>query len=123
MSGAGIEEKVIGVLAEALDRDPASIRLHDSLIDDLGAESIDFLDIQFQLEAAFGVKLPADDIWKGNLDRADPAAVTAHLAQLRERMPDFDWERFPQAPLPADLPRLITPRTIVEYMRRTLGTA
>jgi acyl carrier protein len=122
MSGTGIEEKVIGVLAEALDRDAASIRLHDSLIDDLGAESIDFLDIQFQLEAAFGVKLPADDIWKGDLERADPAAVAAHLGVLRERMPDFDWERFPKAPQASDLPRLITPRTIVEYMRRTLGT-
>lgn len=115
-----IHAKVVAVLAEALDQDPARIRPHASLIDDLGAESIDFLDIVFRLESAFALRIPADEIWKGSLRAEDPAALAEDLARLRERTPEFDWARFPKDPRREDLPRLITVRTIEEYLRGRL---
>ena len=48
-----LRQRVVALVADALDRDAAAVSPSDSLIDDLGAESIDFLDLQFRLESAF----------------------------------------------------------------------
>ena len=53
-----IYPKVAETMADALGRDVAELRRDASLIDDLGAESIDFLDIVFRLERTFKVKIP-----------------------------------------------------------------
>ena len=57
LSRHDIELRVVDIVAAALDQEPAAVRLHDSLIDDLGAESIDFLDIQFRIESGFGIRV------------------------------------------------------------------
>lgn len=123
MNRQEIESKVVEVVADALDRKPSEVTLHASLIDDLGAESIDFLDIVFRLETAFDLKIPEDEIWKGSAELAsdDPAAAEASLARLKERTPAFRWDRFPPRPARRDLPRLITVRTIVDYLDGRLG--
>lgn len=123
MNRQEIESKVVEVVADALDRKPSEVTLHASLIDDLGAESIDFLDIVFRLETAFDLKIPEDEIWKGSAELAsdDPAAAQASLARLKERTPGFRWDRFPSRPAKRDLPRLITVRTIVDYLDGRLG--
>src|SRR5206468_6300906 len=53
-----IYSKVQGVLVDALGVDEEEVTPKASLIDDLGAESIDFLDIVFRLEKAFDIKIP-----------------------------------------------------------------
>ena len=55
-------EKVRRCVAEALAIDPTKVTPSASLIDDLGAESIDFLDLVFRLEAEYHVKIPRDGI-------------------------------------------------------------
>ena len=123
MDRTRIEETVIGIVADALDRKPGEVRPDSSLIDDLGAESIDFLDIVFRLEGAFDLKIPEEEIWKGSMDLAseDPGAVAAGLARMKERMPGFRWDRFPEQPGKRDLPRLITVATIVDYLEGRLA--
>ena len=122
MSGAapGVADRVRRIVAEALDRPEADVLPSSSLIDDLGAESIDFLDLVFRLESAFGIKIAEDDLWAGsaNLARADAETFERGIARLRSEMPDFPWDRFPQGVTRADLPRLITVRTIVQYLER-----
>ena len=54
--------KVAETMADALGCDVEQVKLDASLIDDLGAESIDFLDIVFRLERAFKVKIPRGKI-------------------------------------------------------------
>ena len=54
--------KVAETIADALGCEVADVRLNASLIDDLDAESIDFLDIVFRLERAFKVKIPRGKI-------------------------------------------------------------
>src|SRR3954464_13972338 len=54
--------KVAEILADALACKVGKVKLEASLIDDLGAESIDFLDIVFRLERAFKVKIPRGKI-------------------------------------------------------------
>ena len=118
-----IEARVLSIVADALDRPAESVTLDASLVDDLGAESIDFLDIAFRLESAFGLKIPEEEIWAGSFDGvgSDPDAIAARLAELKARRPDFRWDRVPARPTRADLPRLITAGTVVDYLQARLS--
>jgi acyl carrier protein len=127
-----IAQRVLAVIAEALDRPVSSLGLADSLVRDLGAESIDFLDIRFRLERAFGLALPEEELWAGVvLDRDDPAWLDADgltpagLARLREALPDFAWDRhFPEGRVRrSELAVLVTPGTLVAVLERRLAAA
>jgi len=115
---SALDARVVAIVAEALDVKPERLRLHSSLVEDLGAESIDFLDILFRLETAFGIKIREADIWEGSIDTTDDASIQAGVERLRARMPDFPWDRLPARLTRADLPRLITVQTIVDYLQR-----
>ena len=123
MTREELQQRVIGVVAAALDHSRGSIEPHSSLIDDLGAESIDFLDIVFRLESEFGIKIPNEEVWAGAFQRqgAGDAAIDEGLQRLRERMPQFRWDRLPRRIGRAELPRLITVTTIVDYLERRLS--
>ena len=118
-----IEARVLAIVADALDQPAEQVTLDSSLVDDLGAESIDFLDIVFRLESAFGLKIPEEEIWEGSFDGVgdDPGAIAERIAELKARRPGFRWERVPARPSRADLPRLITVGTIVEYLEKRLS--
>lgn len=119
---ATIEQQVIGLVADALSRPVAEVKPYSSLMDDLGAESIDFMDIVFRLEGAFDTLIPQEEIWAGSIELAgdDPASVAKAVSQLRERTPEFHWERFPNGVSNSDLPRLITVNTVAAYLRKHL---
>jgi len=116
--------RVRAVIADALDQSESSVEMHSSLIDDLGAESIDFLDIAFRLESEFGLRINGEELWAGRAGKvSEQGAIDEEVARLRERMPDFDWERLPAKITKRDLPRLITVRTVVDYIERRLTEA
>jgi acyl carrier protein len=122
-SPSEIEARVLSIVADALDQPAESVTLDASLVDDLGAESIDFLDIVFRLESAFGLKIPEEEIWAGSFDGVgdDPGAIEARLSELKARRPGFRWDRIPSRPSRSDLPRLITVGTVVEYLEGRLS--
>ena len=68
---AEIDEKVRQIVAESLGRDLALVTLEASLSDDLGAESLDFLDIVFRIERVFDVQ-----ITRGEMERAARGDMT-----------------------------------------------
>jgi acyl carrier protein len=72
MSSADMPQRVTAIVAEALNVPVEKVTPSASLIDDLGAESIDFLDILFRLETAFNIKIRETELW-GNRP-ADQAA-------------------------------------------------
>jgi acyl carrier protein len=120
-----VEEKVVAVIMEALAQPKEAVTLQASLIDDLGAESIDFLDIAFRLESVFDLQIPDDEIWLGAVGKKDasPDEIDAAIRDLKEKNPEFRWDRFPERPTRADLPRLITIRTVVDYLEGKLREA
>jgi acyl carrier protein len=124
-----LRRRIVVLVADALDRDAAEVSPHDSLIDDLGAESIDFLDLQFRIETAFGLKLTDEELWRGSFDPRDPRWVDqgrltpAAIEAVRQRQPDYRWERFAKGIAVADLPRLLTIDTIVDHLERRLAAA
>jgi len=121
-----LQELVREIVAQALDRSRSEVTGSASLIDDLGAESIDFLDIQFRLESALDVELGEDELYRGRLDFDDPAVMAdgrltrEARSELERLQPDFAWHRFPGDIRAADLPRLITPDSIVGALVVTL---
>ena len=80
-----VRERVVAIVSEALDVKRDRVQMQSSLIVDLGAESIDFLDILFRLENAFGIKIPEDDVWKG---KAAEAVTVQTIVDYLERRGD-----------------------------------
>jgi acyl carrier protein len=117
--------KVATTMADALGCDVETVQLDSSLIDDLSAESIDFLDIVFRLERAFKVKIPRGKIIeesRGDLSEAEfeqgGHVTAAGLERLRAYLSEVPTERFPE-PLPvAHIPRLFTTETFCKLVLR-----
>jgi acyl carrier protein len=96
-----IYNKVKAVLVDALGVDEEEVKPTASLREDLGAESIDFLDIVFRLEKAFTsdpakpFKIPRGEMFPeevfNNLEYVNEGKVTAAgIAELKKRMPYAD---------------------------------
>ena len=70
-----IFHKVSATLVEALNVDEDEIKPTSTLQGDLGAESIDFLDIVFRLEREFGIKIPRGELFPESIFQGDPEFV------------------------------------------------
>jgi len=117
--------KVADTVADALGCEPADVKPNASLIDDLGAESIDFLDLVFRLERAFKVKIPRGKIVedaRGTLPEAEfeqKGLVTEKgLAQLRTFLSEVPPDRFRSPLKVAEIPRLFTVETFCKLVIR-----
>src|SRR5258705_1203217 len=117
--------KVAATMADALGCDVEQVKLEASLIDDLAAESIDFLDIVFRLERAFKVKIPRGKIVeeaRGDLSEADfdrgGIVTDAGFARLKSFLSEVPVERFKFPLKVADIPRLFTPETFCKMAIR-----
>ena len=137
MSQDEIYKKVQGVLVDALGVDAEEVTPKATLREDLGAESIDFLDIVFRLEKAFTTdpakpfKIPRGEI----VPRRSPGHVmnderyvkdgkitAGGLAELKKRMPFSDFTEFDKNPSMEAAESLLTVDTIVKYMQSKLGS-
>jgi acyl carrier protein len=129
LTEATIYQKVSATLVEALNVDEEDVRPTATLQGDLGAESIDFLDILFRLEREFGIKIERselfpDSIFQGNPEFVQGSWVTAEgLRELRRRMPFADLSRFEKAPEVNHLSDLFTVDLIVRFIRGKLESA
>src|SRR5258706_11330728 len=100
MTKEEIYGKVAAVLVEALNVDEDQVKPDATLQGDLGAESIDFLDIVFRLEREFGIKIPRgelfpESIFQGDADMVQEGKLTPKgLAELKTKMPYADLSRF-----------------------------
>src|ERR1700676_1544348 len=88
--------KVSATLVEALNVDEEEIKPTSTLQGDLGAESIDFLDIVFRLEREFGIKIPQGELFPDSVFGYNPEFVREGritdegVGLLRSRMPYAD---------------------------------
>lgn len=117
-----IFDKVRDTLVDALGVDDDEVTATATLIGDLGAESIDFLDIVFRLEKNFEIKIPRGELFPENLASADSGfvadgKVTADgIAQLRQKMPHADIDSFAKDPAVSKLPNLFTVDMICKFI-------
>jgi acyl carrier protein len=95
VSSPQVPDQVRQIIADALGKGHDEVAVTSSLMEDLGAESLDFLDIVFQLEQTFAI-----EITRGEMERAARGDMTdeefapggviseAGLTRLRELMPE-----------------------------------
>jgi len=129
MSRDEVFQKVKEVLVDALGVDEDEVTPEATLMGDLGAESIDFLDIVFRLEKAFGMKVPREELFPGEGLMNDAELVNngkltdKGLAELRARVPHTNLTEFEKDPDINKLPNLFTVNAIVNYLDSRLNPA
>ncbi|MFZ4643265.1 MAG: acyl carrier protein [Phycisphaerales bacterium] len=120
MSHDEIFKKVQGVLVDALGVDDDEVTPTARLTTDLHAESIDFLDIVFRIEKAFGFKIGQGELFPDNIN--DPKYVTdgvvnaAGLALLKEKMPHVDFTAFSADPKLEKVSEVFTVDSLVKFV-------
>ncbi len=118
--------KVTQVLVDALAVDEDDVKPQASLVKDLGAESIDFLDIVFKLEQAFGFRVEKGELFPEGVQQdprfvKDGKVTPEGLASLKSRMPHVDFSALEQNPEVTKVPHLFTVDTLVKFVEKKLG--
>jgi len=121
MTEEEVFEKVKETLVDALSVEEDEVKPEATLTGDLGAESIDFLDIVFRLEKAFDIKIPRGELFPDNVlnnpELVQDGKLTAKgLGMLKERMPHADFSEFEQDPDINKMAELFKVQTIVNYV-------
>ncbi|HSU68056.1 MAG TPA: phosphopantetheine-binding protein [Tepidisphaeraceae bacterium] len=130
-----IYKKVQGVMVDALGVDEEEVTPEAKLSADLGAESIDYLDIVFRLEKAFTTdptkpfKIPRGELFPEDLAtmQNDPkfvqdGKITADgMAELKKRMPYTDFTEFERDPQVEKAQDLLTVDTVTNYIAAKLN--
>ena len=126
-SQAEIYQKVSATLVDALNVEQDEITPSATLQGDLGAESIDFLDIVFRLEREFGIKIPRNELFPESIFQGDPDFVLngkvteKGLNELREKMPFADLSKFEKNPELTAISDLFTVEMIAKYIEGKLN--
>jgi acyl carrier protein len=126
MSRDEIFSQVKEVLVDALGIDDDEVKLDATLMGDLGAESIDFLDIVFRLEKAFGIKIAREELFPAENLMNNPEFVhngkmtEKGLNELREKMPHTDLSEFQNNPDINKIGDLFTVNAIINYVENKL---
>jgi acyl carrier protein len=120
--------KVARVLVEALNVDEHDLKPTATLQGDLGAESIDFLDIVFRLEREFAIKIPRGELFPESIFQGDPEFVNdgkvtdKGMAELRSRMPYADLAGLDDDRRLSAVPDLFTVDLVARYVAWKLST-
>ena len=126
MTRDDIFNKVREVLVEALAVDDNEVTPTASLTRDLGAESIDFLDIMFKIEQAFGIKIGQGELFpEGPAQNSalikDGKVLPEGIAALKLRLPHVDFSQFEKDPSVAKVAEVFTVDAIVNFVERKLA--
>ncbi len=118
--------KVQAALTDALGVDDSDVTEDATMVGDLGAESIDFLDIVFKLEKAFGIKIATEDLFPkdiltDNQYVQDGQVTPAGIAELKQRMPWADLSKFEKNPRVQDFGDLLTVSDLCRYVESKLA--
>jgi acyl carrier protein len=127
MTPEAVYDKVKATLADSLNVDAEEITPQATLQGDLGAESIDFLDIVFRLERGFGIKIPRDELFPEAIFQADPKFVKDGkvtpdgIQELRDRLPFANVDKFAADPQVKNLGDLFTVDMVTKFVEAKLN--
>ena len=114
--------RVSTVLVQALNVDEEDISPIAKLQKDLGAESIDMLDITFRLEREFNIRIPRGELFPESIFQGDPEFVQdgrvteAGMKELRSRMPFADLGDYDRDRQLSSIPDLFTVDLVSRYI-------
>ena len=121
-----IFDKIRTALTDALGVDDDEVTPEATLVGDLGAESIDFLDIVFRLEKTFGITIPRgelfpEDILTNSEYIKDGKVTDDGVAELRKRMPFANLDVFAANPVVQDFGNLLTVADMCRFVEGKLA--
>lgn len=119
-------DKVKEALVDALGVDDDEVTEDATMVGDLGAESIDFLDIVFKLEQSFGISIPREDLFPDDILTnaeyiSDGKVTPAGLEKLKARMPFADLTKFESNPMVQDFGNMLTVKDLCNYVATKTG--
>ena len=129
MSREEIFGEVQEVLVDALGLDDDEVTEGATLMGDLGAESIDFLDIVFRLEKSFDIKVPREELFPAESLLNNPEFVSngkiteQGMEEFKAKMPHTDFSSFQKDPDINRLGDLFTVKSIVNFVEIKLNAA
>lgn len=117
---------VAEVLVESLAVDEDEVARDATLVDDLGAESIDLLEIVFNLEKKFGIKIDRNELIHEDLFNnpeyvVDGKMTPKGLEILEERLPNTNLEAFKANPLVQNMTKILTVQDICNIVEQKLN--
>src|SRR4051812_5503905 len=126
-SNEKVFEKVRTALVDALGVDDDEVRPESTIIGDLGAESIDFLDIVFRLEKSFGIEIPRSELTPEdvltNPNYVKEGKVTPEgIAEIKRRMPFADLTAFEANPLVQNFGNLLTVSDLCRFVETKVAS-
>ncbi len=128
MTRDDIFSKIQAVLVDALGVDADEVTPDARLVADLGAESIDFLDITFKLEQAFGFKIPQGELFPDGAAQdpqfvQDGRVTPRGLEEMRKKLPHVNFDEFAKNPRLSQVGNIFTVSVLVNYVERKLEAA
>ena len=122
-----IYAKVQKAVVDALGVEEEEVTPDARLTDDLGAESIDYLDIAFRLERAFGITIKPSEISLGNLTTdeyvQDGRITDAGMEELRRRLPYVDLDGLESSRDVAHFLSVFTVGALVRFVEAKLDSS
>jgi acyl carrier protein len=120
--------KVRDVLVDALAVDEEEVTPQATLTGDLGAESIDFLDIVFKLEQAFGFKIAQGELFPENVQQnpefvQDGKVTPKGITALKARLPHADFSKLEKDPQVGNVAEIFTVEALVRFVEKKLAKA
>jgi acyl carrier protein len=123
-----IIDKVRTCVATALGRDEEEVQVGKKLQRDLEAESIDYLDITFQLEKTFGISIDKDELFPQKIFQDEKLVRNGVVTEmglqfLEEKLPFADLSDFKRDPRVTRVPDLFTVGLLVNYVKMKLASS
>jgi acyl carrier protein len=120
-------EKVRGALVDALGVEEDEVTREATMVGDLGAESIDFLDIVFKLERAFEIEIPRSELFPDDVLTSaeyvqDGKVTPAGLEELKKRMPFADLSKFEADPVVQNFGNLLTVNDLCRFVETKVAS-
>jgi acyl carrier protein len=121
-------KKVQAALVDALGVDEEEVTPQATMVGDLGAESIDCLDIVFKLEKSFAIEIPRKELTPEDILTSaeyvqDGKVTAAGLAELKRRMPFVDFSTFEADPQIRNFSNLLTVGALCRYIESKVGAS
>lgn len=127
MTREEVVKKVQAAFIEALGVDDDEVTPESKIFDDLGAESLDLLEIVFLLERTFDIKIPRGGMKEASQAGIDPSQYEVDgkltalaLEKLQELMPEVDPSEIKPGLTANDIPRLFRVQTFVNIVTQLL---
>lgn len=129
MTDDQVLQKLLPLIREVTGVEIDQIHWDSVLMSDLGAESLDLLDLSFLIEEEFGILLESDAIERqarlrmnGLPYEHDGVLTEAALVELRQALPELDGPRLTHPFRKAEIPSLLTVGVFVRLIQRKLNT-